>query len=96
MDSDQIQGLNDIILKEDETEPKKLFFIKTYQRLFDDDRRFNFILKKPNLLPLNLFEEIDTLFTKFKIKLENIQLIALYYLYHFFFSFFSFSFFFNF
>ena len=59
LDMDRIQSLNDIIIK-DSDEIKKVFFVKTYQSLFDDDFTFNSILREMHqLLPQELKEEIE-------------------------------------
>ena len=73
LEQDQIQHLNEIIMKE-ENEQKKIFFIKTYQSSFDDDHHYNSILKETlNLLPLDLFEELDIIIcNKLVTKSENI------------------------
>ena len=57
---DEIKMLNDAIIPSDESDTKTLFFIKTFQNLFDDDNLYRKILNDTlDLLPMDLRDKIN-------------------------------------
>ena len=58
-DQDQLNSLNDKIIEPEDSELEIIYFIKTYQRLFDDDKLYRSIFREmQDLLPLELKENI--------------------------------------